>query len=139
MGQFDLIYMCLLLLIPILLMAATLREFLKNSQLANIWVLVIYGIVLIWWCFSFFLAYPNPNQTTICATGLIVCVIARILHQRINKTGGHYAVIAGDSEISRNNENREQIKHLLSLGCAILFILGLLCGALVVISKFLPT
>jgi L-lactate permease len=139
MGIIEIIYICLLLLIPILLMAATLREFLKNSQLANIWVLVIYGIVLIWWGFSFFLAYPNPNQSTICGAGLIVCVVARVLHQRINRTGGNSAIIAGDLEISRSDENRGQIKHLISLGCAILFLLGLLCAALVVISKFLPT
>jgi|WetSurMetagenome_2_1015567.scaffolds.fasta_scaffold520767_2 hypothetical protein len=139
MGKIEIIYMCLLMLIPLLLMAATLREFLKNSQLANIWVLVIYGIVLIWWSFSFFVAYPNPNQSTICGTGLIVCVVARVLHQRINKPGGNSAILADDSEFSRSDENREQVKHLLSVGCAILFILGLLCGALVVISKFLPT
>jgi ABC-type Fe3+ transport system permease subunit len=104
----------------------------QNARLATIRVLLIYGIVIIWWIFSFIIFYPDPDQTTTCGVGLIICIIARVIHQRVNKA-------TTDLEKNQGNEDREQIKHLITVGCAILFILGLLCVALIIISKFLPS
>jgi hypothetical protein len=131
MGIVDFIFIALLLLIPVLLSAATFREWMQNTRLANIWVLLMYGIVIIWWILSFIIFYPDPHQTTTCGAGLIICIIARVIHQRVNKSDT-------DLEHNQGNEERGQTKHMITVGCAILFILGLLCVALIIISKFLP-
>jgi hypothetical protein len=132
MSWLDFAYSCLLLLIPILLAIMTFRELEKNNRLGNLLVLFLFGVVIVWWGISFFFLVSAENHTMTCWAGIIICAIARLLHGIINRE--KYA-----TGMQETNEDAESIKRLISILMALFSMAIILCIAIMIISRFLPS
>jgi hypothetical protein len=126
MSIWDFIIAALGIVIPLILLVITVRDWISNKQIANIWIVLIYGLVISWWLVSFYILYPDPNQNITCGAGLVVCLIARIFQQRINKTKTFTHEWGEKDTTFQNNYDREQVKHLFFVAIAVIFILVML-------------